>query len=252
MKKLTDFAPFQWIAAETEPVDFDKWNGSRVLNFIPNRFSHYCKIMHPFYFDYGIKDKNLLWSQCDPEEDVNFEFAERKSFKELAQKFNLTYTKELSSHTISHIHGNQVPRYLVFPYMGTMERDTLEETISVLQPFTIGSCYFQYNLLQIGFYNESHGNGYLYYGNLKDVFLLHDCEEHNGSPTYMWNEKKDWCLYTDPDLDFSLFGGSKRMLNNLKASDFLEVIEVDRDMRVDYKADLINLSFLKKRERPSK
>ncbi|MGD6803844.1 hypothetical protein [Rossellomorea aquimaris] len=250
MKKLTDFAPFQWIAAETEPVDFDKWNGSRVLNFIPNRFSHYCKIMHPFYRNLKIADENLLWSECFPGEDIEVETGERIWFKDLALKYNLQYTKEISSHSIVHLHGGSGPQYLLFPYEGTMDKETLEEIIPLIKSFTSDSCYFQYSLLAATYYNEPHGNGYLFYGDLDGVLNLYESSEHVGSPRYWWNENRDWCLYTDHDLDFSLFGGSKRMLNNLKASDFLEVIEVDRDTRVDYKADVINHPFLKKKGRP--
>ncbi|EDL65658.1 hypothetical protein [Bacillus sp. SG-1] len=244
MKKLKEFSAFQWIIDETEPGDFDKWKGSRVLNFIPHRFSHYCKIMHPFYLDHEIKDKELLWSQCDPDEDPAFESAEPISFKELAQNFNLQYTKEFSSHTISHILGNQVPRYMIFPHAGTMERKTVEEISPVLQSFTSGKCCFQYDLLAIPFYREDHSKGFLYYGSLDDVIHLYDSDQHIGSPTYWWNEAKDWCLYTDPDIDFTLFGGTKEMIANLKRNDFLECIEVDRDTRVDYKADMENHPFI--------
>lgn len=244
MKKLKEFSALQWIVDEKEPVDFDKWKGSRVLNFIPHRFSHYCKIMHPFYFDNKIKDKELLWSQCDPEEDPAFEIAEPITFKELAQKFNLKYTKEFSSHTISHLHGNQVPRYMVFPYEGTMEKKTVEEIIPVLQSFTSGKCYFQYDLLTMPFYREDHGKGFLYYGSLEDVIHLCDSDEHIGSPTYWWNESKSWCLYTDPDMNFSLFGGTMKMVEKLKANDALECMEVDLDTRVDYKADMENHPFI--------
>lgn len=93
MKKLKEFPAFQWIVDEKEPVDFDKWAGSRVLNLIPHRFSHYCKIMHPLHRDSKIRDEKLLWNQCDSDENAEFEVGERITFLEVAQRYNLKLYK---------------------------------------------------------------------------------------------------------------------------------------------------------------
>ena len=45
--------------------------------------------MHPIYPDKNIKDENLLWSECDPDEEVNFDFGERIFMKELAKNMDL-------------------------------------------------------------------------------------------------------------------------------------------------------------------
>ncbi|WP_421383144.1 hypothetical protein ACOJQI_02285 [Bacillus salacetis] len=243
MKKLTDFSSFQWILEETERVDFINWQGSFVYHFIPERFSHYCKIMHPIFRDLNVTDENLLWSDCDPDEEIDFNNSERLSFKDLAFKYDLKYTKEFSSHTICHLHGTRFPkcpRYLLFPSEGTMDEGTLRRMLPLLQSFTSGSCYFQYHLLAVRNYREDHGNGYLYHGGLKDVVGLCSSKDHPVSPTYWWDENREWCLYTDPDLDFTLFGGNKRMIDKLKGDSLLEVIEVDRETRVDHYADMEN------------
>lgn len=129
---------------------------------------------------------------------------------------------------------------MLLPDEGTMDIETVKEIVAVFQSFTPDSCYFQYDLLATTFYNEGHGNGHLFYGPLQEVFDLYNSKEHVGSPTYWWNENKNWCLYTDPDMDFTLFGGSRNMIDKLKANASLECIEVDRDTRVDYRADMEN------------
>jgi hypothetical protein len=89
-------------------------------------------------------------------------------------------------------------------------------------------------------YREEHGNGYLNYGDLGKVTALYESADHVGTPTYWWNKNRDWCLYTDHNLDFTLFGGSRQMIDKLNAEDSLEIIEMDWKTRVDYKADIEN------------
>ncbi|RIW34025.1 hypothetical protein D3H55_10540 [Bacillus salacetis] len=241
-KKLLNFSPFQWIWDETERVDFEQWRGSFVKNFIPHRYSHYCKIMHPIHKDLSITDKNLLWSQFSPDDEIVYGSRERISFKDLALNYNLKYTKEFSSRTIINLHGISGPRYLLFPAEGTLDGETLQALLPILQSFTTGSCYFQYDLVAVNSYSEKHGNGYLYYGDLGEVSALSESADHIGTPNYWWPENRDWCLHTNHDLDFTLFGGSIQMIQKLKDDDSLEIIEVDRETRVDPKADVKNES----------
>jgi hypothetical protein len=241
MEKTNDFSPFQWIIDETDRVDFEDWNGSRVKNFIPKRFSYYGKLMHPLYPDRNIKDENLLWSDCDPDEKGMINYGERIFMKDLAEKYGLKFTKEFSFETIGHLLGG-FPRYLLGPEEGSMDPKMTHEVIKVLTPFTDGSCFFQYDLIKVKDYLEDHGYGYLFYGSLKDVERLGHSEELHGFPTYWWPEDKSWCLYTDLDLDFTLFGGNKEMMQALKINPEIEFMEVDKSTRVDHDADVTNLS----------
>ncbi|GAA0339606.1 hypothetical protein GCM10008967_32450 [Bacillus carboniphilus] len=114
MERLKDFNQFTWIQEETERVDFKKWKGCYISNLIPHRYEHYCKIMHPIYRDLNIEDETLLWSQSDPNDSTPFDFGERLTLKDLAQKYNLQYTKEIRTSTIYHLLGGY-PRYLLLP-----------------------------------------------------------------------------------------------------------------------------------------
>jgi hypothetical protein len=246
MKKLEGFDEFKWIQEETECIDFTNWKGSYVSNLIPHRYEHFCKIMHPIYRDSNIQDENLLWSQCDPSEPVHFQFGERLTLKDLAEKYNIHYTKEILCSTIFHLLGGY-PRYLILPDEGNMDKETLQELISVLYPYTKGkNCFFQYDLLKnINSFYEANSNEHLYYGKLENVFELYKMGDplELGSPSYWWAEDRSWCLHTNYDFDFSIIGGSKELITTLLTSNKLECIEVDRSTRVDYRADKENNNY---------
>jgi hypothetical protein len=233
MQKLTTLSPAKWIIEETEKIDFNNWTGGRVSNLVPGRYSHYCKIIHPIYRNKTVFDENLLYGDLDPHERFPIELGERIRLKDLAKKYNLRYTKEISSYSIIRLFGSN-PRYLIGGAHGEIDDETVKEIISVLQPFTqTSNCYFHYEMLKVPKYYKAQ----LYYGKLTDVIDLSHDDEVQGSPSCWWEENKSWCLYTEYDLDFSIFGGSKEMVDALLANNFLECIEVDWHTRVDDKAD---------------
>ncbi|GGE68570.1 hypothetical protein [Priestia taiwanensis] len=237
MQKLSTLSATKWLVEETEKIDFDNWTGCRVSNLVPRRYSHYCKIIHPIHHDKTIVDENLLWSDLDPLEGVIIELGERIRLKDLATKYNLHYTKEISIDSLIHLF-NSSPRYLIGGLEGNIDDETIKEIVSVLQPFTkTGNCYFHYEMLKVPKYYEEQ----LYYGKLTDALDLSHDDHAEGSPSWWWEENKHWCLATEYDLSFSLFGGSKEMVDSLLANEFLECIEVDWHTRVDSKADQTNM-----------
>ncbi|MEC3884782.1 hypothetical protein VKA52_13695 [Halobacillus sp. HZG1] len=240
MNRIKDFTTFQWIIDETERIDFENGVGSRVENFIPSRFTHYAKLMHPIYLDENIKDTSILWSQCNPDEEVSFNFGERILMKDLAEAYELRYTKEFSFASIYHWLGGY-PRYILGPAEDTMDEKLVPEVVRVLQPFTGVPCYFQYDLVKVKRYEENHGYGYLYRGELTEVEQFTGYEEVHDFPNYWYPESKNWCLFTGIDFNFTLFGGNKKMLEALQANAEIECMEVDKRTRVDDKADVHHL-----------
>lgn len=244
MERLKDFTQFTWIKEETEPVDHKNWKGCYISNLIPHRYKHFCKIMHPIYRDLNVQDETLLWSQCDFNDSTPFHFGERLTLRELAQKYNLQYTKEIRTSTIFHLLGGY-PRYLLLPDEGNMDKETLYEILSVLQPFTRGKkCYFHFSTLKtVHTFKELSRGGHLYHGKLNEVMELYEFGDFSrplGSPSYSWSEDKSWCVHTDFDCDFSIIGGSKELIGALLTNKNLECIEVDRDTRIDSKGDKLN------------
>ncbi|WP_404461089.1 hypothetical protein [Sutcliffiella horikoshii] len=239
IKKMNDLTAYEWIEKDTVSVDMENWNGGKVGNLIPNRYTHYCKIMNStFYRDRGITDETLLWSQFHPNEhETEIDLGEGITLKELASKYDIPYDKKISSKSIERKLGG-CPRYLIYPDEGRINLDMLKEMTKVLAPFTKDKpCYFFYNILKLigRIPNHEIENGHLYTGELIDIFNMYNKGEIDGlaSPTYWWPEDRSWCMSTDYDLDFTIFGGSKQMLDALMSNKKLECIEVDLDTRVD-------------------
>ncbi|MHA6253089.1 hypothetical protein [Oceanobacillus sp. CAU 1775] len=230
---------FNWIKEETVSFDLNHEGSYKVSNHLPNRYDFYCKILHPIYRDKNIKDESILYSQIGlPTNDnhIVFNHGERLTFKSLAEKYNLDYTKEISSLTLAKAIGGY-PRYLILGEEGSTDKNTLRELVSLLKSFTNHEqCYFQYEFLKIidqfpDFLEYEHG--LLYYGKLDDVLSMYDIGDHYeiGSPTYWWSEDKSWCLYTNYDADFTIVGGNKALMDALFSSNEFECIEVDLETR---------------------
>ncbi len=238
IRKMNDLTTYEWIEEETVSIDPINWNGGRVCNLIPNRYTHYCKIMNStFYRDRGITDETLLWNQIPPNEEVTIDLGEGITLKELAKKYDITFDNKISTKAIERKLGGY-PRYLIFPDEGRINMDVLKEMTQVLAPFNEHkSCYFFYNILKLigRIPEEEVENGHLYTGKLKDIFTIYNKGEMDGlaSPTYWWPEDRSWFISTDYDLDFTIFGGGKQLFNALMSNEKLECIEVDLDTRVD-------------------
>ncbi len=226
---------FDWIQKETDQVNntSSDWKGNVVTHCIPKRYQYFCKIFHRMYQDKNISNEQLLWRDCDPNEE--FVLGNLITYKELAEKYRLNYTKEFSTNSISMLFNRSLPRYLISPEEGDMEIDMVKEIVKNLNPFSQGKrCYFYYPFLKKRHWD---GEDQIFQGALEEVLVLSTKEDPLGSPTYWWPEDKSWCLCTDFDLDFTLFGGTKEMVESILNNPLLEAIWVDSNTRIDYRAD---------------
>lgn len=235
MEKLDSLEEYKWIRDETVYFLTDKRQGSRVENFLPKRFTHYCKIIHPLFRDPQIKDESLLWRDCSPDQSGEIQLGERLRLMDLAEKYDLEFSKELSPASLMNKLGGY-PRYIISGEEGEIEPDSLKALVRVLQLFGGEErCYFLYGLLKSAHYIDE-----LYHGELAEVEELAKRDHLYGTPSYWWPEDKSWCLYTDIDMNFSLIGGSPELIEALFADDFLECIECDTATRIDNLADYRN------------
>lgn len=235
MEKLNSLEEYKWIRDETVYFQTDERQGSRVENFLPKRFSHCCKIIHPLFRDPQIKNESLLWRDCNPEQSAEIQLGERLRLMELAEKYGLKFSKELSAASLMNKLGGS-PRYIISGEEGEIEPNSLKTLVTVLQRFGgEGGCYFLYGLLKSANYVDE-----LYHGELAEVKELAKSDHLYGTPSYWWPADKSWCLYTDIDLNFSLIGGSPELIESLLADNFLECIECDATTRIDNMADYTN------------
>lgn len=241
MLRLENYKEFDWIREELLRIDI----GNGECFEFPNRYDHYCKILHPVYRDKSFKDESIFYSQCDFE-SITFDFGERLTFKSLAKKYNVNYTQEMSSFTLACALGGY-PRYLILGEEGSTDKKTLRELVSILPPLTNQKqCYFYYDSLKIihEFRDwEKLNKGLLYDGKLTDVLTLYDTGDQRGvgSPTYWWAEDKSWCIHTGYDSDYSIVGGNKALMDALFASEELECIEI----KIGMAKELNELSLMK-------
>ncbi|QKE72063.1 hypothetical protein HPK19_04290 [Arthrobacter citreus] len=231
---------FDWIKLNIDELESDspEWKGNFVSQCLPKNFSYYCKILHPVYRDQKIKDEHLLWSERRIGVDQKIRIGERLFYKDLVKKYNVQSTKEISTNTFSQIYGS-LPRYIISPDEGNMEINLVEELVKILKPMTLKQkCYFHYYFLKT---EDWYGDDLLFSGKLEDVLNLYDLNGLHGSPTYWWAEDQSWCLCTDYDLDFSLIGGTRELIDALLSNSELECFEVNIDTRIDYRADWKNV-----------
>lgn len=229
---------FDWIKLNIDKLESDsaQWKGNFVSHCLPKSYSLYCKILNPIYRDKMISNEKLLWRECQGEQKIKI--GERLLYKDLANKYNVKFTKEISTNTFSQIYGS-LPRYIIASDEGNMEINLVEELVKILKPLTDEQkCYFHYYFLKT---EDWYGGDLLFSGKLEDVFNLYDLNGLRGSPTYWWAEDKSWCLCTDYDLDFSLIGGNKKIIDELLSNTELECIEVDINTRIDHRADWKNI-----------
>ncbi|MEH6939957.1 hypothetical protein V7056_19235, partial [Bacillus sp. JJ664] len=117
---------FDWIKLNIDELGSTSphWKGHFVSHCIPKRYSHYCKILHPIYRDKYINDDKLLWSQCHDNNEINI--GTRLLYKDLAKKFHVKYTKEISTNTFINLLNGDFPRYIISPDDGDMEIKLVE------------------------------------------------------------------------------------------------------------------------------
>lgn len=234
MKSLEDFKELEWINDEVATQESEDL---KVKHVVPNRFDHYCKVLNPIFRDKKVKDESLLYRDCDPDSIEEPTIGEKLLYKDLVNKYKLSFSKEFSSSTIAEALGGY-PRYMILGGEGTIEEHAFQEVLSVLKPFTSQEqCYFHFSFLKI--IQEipdiiDHEYGLLYEGSLDDIRATYDKGYHVGlgSPTYWWAKDQSWCIHTDYDSDFSIVGESKELVEALLSNPELECIQVDLDTKV--------------------
>ena len=167
MKKLRSLEEYEWIREETIEMLSDKQQGIQVENCLPNRFLHYCKMIHPLYRDAQIQDEHLLWSACTSKQAEATQLGERVRLTALAKMYEIDCSKELSVASLMQ-KLNGVPRYLITGDEGEIEPDSLNTLVQVLHQFSgKESCYFWYEELKTAEYAAA-----MFHGKLNEVAQL--------------------------------------------------------------------------------
>ena len=242
MERLTNLESFQWIQDETWTTGErpDGGDGNTVRHCLPPRFESYFKLLHPIYIDKSITNKKLTWDEAN--KDFKEEDLEKTTWKDLADEYNVKFVPEISFESFRKALKDQLwPRYIIGPDEGNLEPYILKSLEKILVDYTSNkeAVYFCYFFLATEDWDVPVWRPYK--GRLKDVHRFKELDEFYTSPTYWWPEDKSWCVCSDYDLEFTLIGGSKELIEQLYNAHQFEGLIVDLNTRIDYKADTVNL-----------
>jgi hypothetical protein len=213
--------------------------GNAVYRVVPPCYEAYCKVL-PAFEEVLDEDGNRV-ADVPP---LSFGTAQtppaggsvrRRTWKEVCAEFGVSYVKELSHSSFSAV--ERWPQALTATgghgHLDDVELNALQQ---VLLQFAAKDerIFFYYWLMKTPEYEDR-----LYEGVLGDVLTIGRATELE-VPSAFWPEDRSWFVAIDYDLDFSLVGGSKVLIQSLVESKKLECIEVDPSTRVDYRADKVN------------
>jgi hypothetical protein len=263
MQELQDHSPIRWITDRPiSEVDFKhvKRGGAPVLNLIPQGFDAYCKILHPIYkydlsFDFPIPltkqtSYNDLWQLGKTMsvggrriDELAMELrnaqgdGERVRWRELIDELGLTWVPEVNEHSLTFQSGGSWPFYLEAPGEGYYEDDVLDRLLAILSEYTPGgTCYYYFDYMTTDDLEPRLFIGTL--GEAKGAFAgVRDYQR----PTYWWAADQSWCLCSDYDLSFTLFGGPQAAVDAMLQDQIIEAIEISEATQLGYWADRTNI-----------
>jgi hypothetical protein len=265
----------KWIEEEKIPLttgDF-KLEGCTIEQCIPAKFETYCKIFHPFEItpdeddilepnkEYG-QQINLTFSNNIEEgflikeigkEGKEIDIFERQreylkdynskkwydaTWKSIAEKYDLTFHNEINPQTyIDKFQEIGWQKNLNFPSEGYLPRKSLETLLKILNKMSSSKRVFIYQMIPHNIWKDDKDCD-LVSCNVNEVLEYFE----NDFIGYLYSEDKSWIIFTDTDLNFTIVGGQKILIENLIESD-LEVLECKSKTRVDNYSDKINTNI---------
>ena len=240
MIKSIDLSNFNWVQNSLA-----KPGTAQTLSYyIPSSFDAYCKIFHSIYEDPNHIDlkkshedllqehlktsKNIIPSSIFQKEfDLNY--SRKVTWQELAQRYNFPFNDELSgSKLIKYIsdpdENNSCPAYLKGPNLGKLDFTELSNLSKYIECDSVLSYY--------GILTDVEKGERIYECHLNQLNNLLQ-GNNNWSPTYWWNDKRDWIVWTDYDQCYSIVGGSEELITNICKDKNLEVLKTTLNKSVN-------------------
>lgn len=262
----------KWIEDEKLPRttgDF-KMLGCTIGQCIPPNFESYCKIFHPFEVtpdepdilepnnEYGRqvnltfsnnsetgfeikeigkdgKEIDILERQKQRIKEYNSKRWDFVTWKSIADKYGLIFHNEINPQTfVDKFQKIGWQKNLNFPNEGYLPRQLLIKLLKLLKAVNSSDQVYIYQMVPHTIWKDN-----------KDCDLVNCCLSEvleyfdNDFIGYLYSVDKSWIIFTDTDLEFTIVGGNKQLIDILLSSD-LEVLECKATTRVDNLSDKIN------------
>lgn len=263
----------KWIEDEKRPWttgDF-KLEGCTIGHCIPPKFESYCKIFHPFEItpdeadilepnkEYGQqvnltfsnntetgllitqigkdgKEIDILERQKERLKEYNSKKWDYVTWKSIADKYGLIFHNEINPQTyVDKFQKIGWQKNLNFPSEGYLPRQLLVKLLKILNETSSSNQVYIYQMVPHTIWKDNKDCD-LVKCRFNEVLEYFD----NDFIGYLYSADKSWIIFTDTDLDFTIVGGQKKLIDTFIESE-LEVLECKSTTRVDNYSDKINL-----------
>jgi hypothetical protein len=257
-----DTSTRRWFEEATQKTD--PGEPYRVRHVVPARYATYAKILHPIYELSEVSDRDLTWDRWErtrreerrrstgesaelpsleklttwrgsPE---TMDGARRVQWRTLTERNGMAYVPELSHWSFRSPYEKGWPRYLAGPQEGSLDPVEAWALLECLRPHADEGCRFWFSwsdhLLEDGEATEGVVQGSL--RDLADAMVAKTASW----PTAIWPLDEGWFVGSDVDLDFTLIGGPRALVDAVLGASELEAFEVSPSLRIDRDADTVN------------
>lgn len=267
MELLTDKSEYKWIDYYS-----DGWNNNvkthRLRECVPKNFPAYCKVLHKMFEDPNYNDLKLTYQHANrrkktiiaarnirkifkrllgkadkmtildwlgqDEQAFGLELNRntRVKWKDIAERLDIDYNadikeSELLSAFKKHMGEPSFPIYIYGPDEGTMDQEDVDNLLPLLKSHSkTDDCFFFFTLLI-----DPTEDDKLYKGKLDEIFNAYK-QNDEFTPTYWWSAKREWLVWTDYDLSYTIVCGTEELINDLLQNDYFESFKVDLELEI--------------------
>jgi hypothetical protein len=249
MQVCADDDSFGWIDAGRIPFkkrDQPDWQGNFVANLLPRSFEAYVKILHRIDANYYHVDHPLSPSEiailkiprCEALRDFILNLREsnlgtRVRWKDLCALLSVPFAPEINiAWYVRKLEEQHCwPRLLYGPGDAALDVEGLAELVSVLSSLTPNERSF-FRFARWQFPREETPR--LFTGELEELQEFLQSGKYQVGPEYWWPSNRAWCVCSEYDLQYTIVGGTRKLISMLLGNPILECIQIEPQTRIDY------------------
>lgn len=240
---LNELTDFDWLL----DCYSNKNTKPRIIgDFVPHNYSAYCKILHKMFEDPNytnlkftyqdvrnglvrIEDEDYYSNNIYSSEIPSFKLnrTKRVTWKELSERFGVEYNSNIKDGSFSQVFKSSAPIYLYGGNEGTMDKEDIDKLLPIITKHSNSRAYyFFFTFLCTKDYEDE-----LFKGDLNEIYELSEMHR-NYTPTYFWDEKKEWLVWTDYDLEYTIVCGTNELINDILKNEYFEAFKIELDLEI--------------------